>query len=129
MVTIGKKNSIRMQGAQVREALKLTQEAQELQQETQTLQQEVHSLRREVKKLQLEKKAMQTERKIRKAGGKKRRAASSLLKAASDPKQRAVMTKVWTVRKKRADHAAALLRLAIRYLNARDRTTIFRNNK
>ena len=57
---------------------------------------------------------------------RKKNTAAAMLQAASSPAKRAVMTKVWNRRRKRVDHAAALLRLGIRYLNARDRVTIFR---
>ena len=43
------------------------------------------------------------------------------------PQKKVKTPKVWNRRQKRLDHIAAVVRLAIRYLNARDRTTIYRN--
>ena len=53
--------------------------------------------------------------------------ALAMVRAAADPKKRAVMSRVWNRRQKRLDHIAAVVRLVIRYLNARDRMTIYRN--
>ena len=113
MVIIGKRDSIPLEEAQI--------------QDMKELQQEVRTLQKEVKKLQLKKQTLELEEKGRKNISKKQTAVAALFRAASDPKSRAVMTKVWNRRRKRAQHASAALRLAIRYLNARDRTTIFRN--
>lgn len=62
-----------------------------------------------------------------KRGRQKKHSAAALLLAAADPKKRAAMSKGMMRRQKRAAHLAAAVRLVIRYLNARDRRTIYRN--
>ena len=66
--------------------------------------------------------------KTRKSSRNKKYTLAAMVRAAADPKKRAVMSRVWHRRQKRLDHIAAAVRLAIRYLNARDRTTIDRNH-
>ena len=66
-------------------------------------------------------------RKTRKKTGNRKHAFAAMIRSAADPKNRAVMSRVWTRRRKRLNHLSAALRLVIRYLNARDSVTIFRN--
>ena len=64
------------------------------------------------------------------AGGSRKRAKaelSGLLQAAVNPAKRAVMTKVWTRRRKRLGHITKALQLVIRFMNAREKTTVFRH--
>lgn len=49
-----------------------------------------------------------------------------LLRAAADPGKRAVMTKVWKRRRRRAEVLSGAVRIAIRYLNAKDQKTVYR---
>ena len=65
--------------------------------------------------------------KAQKTRRNKKHSLAAMVRAAADSKKRAVMSRVWNRRQKRLDHIAAVVRLAIRYLNARDRTTIYRN--
>lgn len=65
--------------------------------------------------------------KAQKTRRNKKHSLATMVRAAADPKKRAVMSRVWNRRQKRLDHIAAVVRLAIRYLNARDRTTIYRH--
>ena len=65
--------------------------------------------------------------KTRKSRRNKKYTLASMIRAAADPKKRVVMSRVWNRRQKRLDHIIAVVRLVIRYLNARDRTTIYRN--
>ena len=65
--------------------------------------------------------------KAQKTRRNKKHSLAAMVRAAADPKKRAVMSRVWNRRQKRLDHIAAVVRLTIRYLNARDRTTIYRN--
>ena len=66
-------------------------------------------------------------RKARRSTGSRKHTFAAMVRSAADPRKRAVMSRVWTRRRKRLNHLSAALRLVIRYLNARDRVTIFRN--
>ena len=66
-------------------------------------------------------------RKARRSTESRKHTFAAMVRSAADPKKRAVMSRVWIRRRKRLNHLSAALRLVIRYLNARDRVTIFRN--
>ena len=63
----------------------------------------------------------------KKRRNKKKSTLQDLLLAAVIPQKRAVMSKALVRRRRRAGYAVTAVRTVIRYMNARERTTIYRN--